>query len=460
MRPTDQFGYDMSLSDQTAMPHWNAAVTAFLAHGKDTPLHLEEALRLAPDFVVGHTARGLFCLLLGRKELVVGARECLEAAERAALNFQITPREAALVSSLKDWLDGWPSRAADRLDTALKKHPRDALLAKLVHAIRFVLGDSAGMRTSIEAVADAFGPDHPSYGYILGCRAFAREETGDYEKAEAFGRLGLEYAPNDAWGLHAVAHVHDMTGMPDAGINWLESQPDGWSHCNNFGFHVWWHLALMYLDQRDTDKALALYDTKVRQEKTDDYRDISNAASLLSRLEIEGVNTGSRWEELALISDKRAEDGCNIFADLHYLLALLNGGRRLGAERLLNNLRARSCEKGDLARIAKSAGLPAGLGLEQYREGNYASAYFMLMSARDSMPTIGGSHAQRDVFERLTIDAALRAGFAEEAENVLKDRARRRGAIDHFAQQRIETCQKMRTGAKIMLDERLRAVPA
>ena len=48
-------------------------------------------------------------------------------------------------------------------------------------------------------------------------------------------------------------------------------------------------------------------------------------------LELEGVDTGARWDELALLSDKRAEDGCNVFADLHYLLALLNGGRRMGA---------------------------------------------------------------------------------------------------------------------------------
>lgn len=460
MRSTDQFGYDLTLSSPEAMGHWNAAVLAFLAHGKETPQHLETALELAPDFALGHACRGLFCLLLGRRELVAAAASCWKIADASIAATPVTERETAVVMALKDWLDGWPSRAADRLDTALRFVPRDTLLMKLVHAIRFVLGDSRNMRRSIEGVLPAYDTNHAAYGYLLGCHAFALEETGDYRQAEEAGRRGLELAADDAWGLHAVAHVHDMTASPEDGIKWLESRPDGWAHCNNFGFHVWWHLALMYLDRGQGDKALELYDHQIRQEKTDDYRDIANATSLLSRLEIEGVNTGARWEELAIISDRRAEDGCNVFADLHYLLALLNGGRRLGAERLIKSLTDRSRERGDVAVAADRAGVPTGLGLEQYRLGNYATAYQLLSSARSNLHLIGGSHAQRDVFERLTINAALRAGLCEEAEALIMDRSRHRGAMDRFGEQRLETCEKMRRASDIMLDERLRAVPA
>ncbi|WP_289035511.1 tetratricopeptide repeat protein [uncultured Roseibium sp.] len=460
MRYTDQFGYDVTVSSQQAVAHWNAAVNAFLAHGKETAVHLEQALELAPDFAMAHATRGIFCLLMGRSELVATAKDCLSTTQKLSKTADLTEREKALMGALADWLDGWPSHAAERLDRVLTSAPRDALIVKLVHAIRFVLGDSKGMRASIDNVFGAYDSQHPSYGYILGCRAFALEETGDYRDAELLGRKGLEHATDDAWGLHAVAHVHDMTGRADEGITWLEHRPEGWAHCNNFGYHVWWHLALMYLERGEIDKVLSLYDEEIRRDRTDDFRDISNATSLLSRLEIEGVNVGARWEELALLSDKRAEDGCNVFADLHYLLALLNGGRRMGAERLLGDLQSRSRQTGDIARISAKAGVPVGLGLEQYRKGNYASAFHMLSSARDELPTIGGSHAQRDVFERITIDAALRAGFAEDAERVLKDRTRKRGAVDHFAEQRFETCEKMRSASKIMLDERLRAAHA
>ncbi|WP_269584154.1 tetratricopeptide repeat protein [Roseibium sp. Sym1] len=457
MRLSDQFGYDLTLSDKDALAAWNETVRAFLAHGKTTPQHLETCLGLAPDFALGHAARGLFCLLLGRKELYATARECLSIARASAMQTGLTDRETAVVDALDAWLQGFPSRSADILDASLVKVPEDALTMKLVHAIRFVLGDSTGMRQSIERVFSAYDENHPAYGYLMGCRAFSLEETGDYRLAEASGRRGLEYARDDAWGLHAVAHVHDMTGRSEEGAGWLENHPDGWAHCNNFGYHVWWHLALMYLDQGEADRALALYDTDIRKDKTDDYRDISNAASLLVRLELEGVDTGARWDELALLSDKRAEDGCNVFADLHYLLALLNGGRRMGADRLLAGLKQRAKSETDIGHICAEAGLPTGLGLEQYRKGNYASAFTLLTSARDDLYLIGGSHAQRDVFERITIDAALRAGLPGDAERLIKSRTHKRGALDRFAEQRLETCEKMHRAQGVMEDKKLRA---
>ncbi|ASP35725.1 tetratricopeptide repeat protein [Labrenzia sp. VG12] len=457
MRLSDQFGYDLTLSDRDALAAWNDTVRAFLAHGKTTPQHLETCLGLAPDFALGHAARGLFCLLLGRRELFATAGECLSIARNSARQTPLTTRETAVVDALDAWLQGFPSRSADLLDAELVKVPEDALMMKLVHAIRFVLGDAAGMRQSIERIQSAYNENHPAYGYLLGCRAFSLEETGDYRQAEASGRRGLEFARDDAWGLHAVAHVHDMTGRSEEGAGWLENHPDGWAHCNNFGYHVWWHLALMYLDQGNADRALALYDTDIRKDKTDDYRDISNAASLLVRLELEGVDTGSRWDELALLSDKRAEDGCNVFADLHYLLALLNGGRRMGADRLLAGLKQRAQSETDIGRITAETGLPTGLGLEQYRKGNYASAFTLLTSARDNLYLVGGSHAQRDVFERITIDAALRAGLPDDAERLIKDRTHKRGALDRFAEQRLETCEKMHRAQQVMEDEKLRA---
>ena len=90
-----------------------------------------------------------------------------------------------------------------------------------------------------------------------------------------------------------------MTRRCGDGISLIEDNLSAWSHCNNFRFHVWWHKALLHLDRGELDTALALYDAKIRDEKTDDYRDISNATSLLVRLELEGVNVGTRWQELA-----------------------------------------------------------------------------------------------------------------------------------------------------------------
>lgn len=308
---------------------WNRVILGILSHAASTGPDLNRVLTEAPDFALGQAIRGLSCLLLGRAEMLEVARQ---AHALALVGAPATMREIAFVHALGDWLSGRPTRAVARLEIALSLTPRDALAMKMIQAIHFLMGRPHAMRASVEGVLDAW-TDHPARGYLLGCHAFALEETGEYARAERTGRQGVELAPDDAWGLHAVAHVFDMTGRARAGLEWLSGREASWAHCNNFRFHVWWHRALMHLDLGEYDRALALYDADIRAEKTDDYRDISNGASLLARLELEGVRVGDRWEELADLSERRATDGCLAFADLHYMLALCGGAREKARRR-------------------------------------------------------------------------------------------------------------------------------
>ncbi|MEM7302400.1 MAG: tetratricopeptide repeat protein [Pseudomonadota bacterium] len=423
----DIFGQQTTLSSPAALQSWNATMMAFLAHSAETPNHLASVLNTEPDFALGHAVKGLFYVLLGRRELYATAIAALEDAKRNTVGNSACPREQNFIHALTSWIDGNPYQSVAAVERVLTGQPRDALAAKLSHALRFVLGDSAGMRTSLEAIRPHYDQDHPAYGYLLGCYSFALEETGDFAEAERTGKTGLEIAADDAWGLHSVAHVYDMTGRSRDGLSWLDGREAAWEHCNNFRYHVWWHKALMHLDLGQIDVVFDLYDRQIRQDKTDDYRDISNATSLLTRLELNGFTVGQRWEELAELCEKRTEDGCLIFADLHYLLALLGGDRKQAVSDLIGNMNQCAVAGGKpFEQIASHPGLAAANGLEAFGEGNYEIAFLHLANARQSMQTIGGSHAQRDVFERLTIDAGIRGGYLNEAEMILSDRTERR----------------------------------
>ncbi|MGX1309440.1 tetratricopeptide (TPR) repeat protein [Amorphus suaedae] len=438
MPVADLFGCALTMSDGQAAASWSSTARTFLAHADATPGHLADTIDRAPDFALGHAARGLFCLLLARREMVPPARAALTAARAATARAGATARETAYVEALADWLDGRPSAAAARLDRTLRDNPRDALALKLVHQIRFMLGDAGGMRRSIEDVLEAYDDGHPAAGYVHGCHAFALEETGSLAAAEFAGRRALELAPDDAWGLHAVAHVHDMTGRAAAGVAWLDGRHAAFGHCNNFRYHVWWHKALFHLDLGEIDAVLALYDEAVRADHTDDFRDIANGASLLSRLEIEGVDVGSRWEELAAISEGRTDDGCLVFADLHYLLALCGGDRTESAARLVARMRADADRAEDeMDRVTADPGVAVATALAAFRAGDYRAAHRAFQSCRPRMQSIGGSHAQRDVFERLAIEAAIRAGLLHEARGLVSDRVTFRGAVDAFATSRM-----------------------
>jgi tetratricopeptide (TPR) repeat protein len=446
-RAVDLSGLPTSLPNDL-IAGWNRTVTGILSHAASTGPDLVQVLQSAPGFALGHAVKGLSCLLLGRSEMFATAREAHAAALAALAQSSATCRELAFVEALGDWLGGRPSAAAGRLQAVLDAEPRDALAMKLVQAIHFVMGRPAAMRASAEALLDVW-TDHPARGYLLGCHAFALEETGEYGRAERTGREGVALAPDDAWGLHAVAHVHDMTGRARDGLAWLDGREGTWSHCNNFRFHVWWHRALMHLDLGQYDRALELYDRDIRAEKTDDYRDIANAASLLSRLEVEGVSVGQRWEELADLAEGRATDGCLAFADLHYLLALIGGGRDEAAARLIGRMAATAPAAGEAQRIIFHPGLAAARGLQAFASGDFRSAWSYLEQARGTLPSIGGSHAQRDVFVRITVEAALRGGYLDAAESLLAERQKQRaGSRDGYTERRLALIEAARRSAE------------
>ncbi|MHA6265074.1 tetratricopeptide repeat protein [Arenibacterium sp. CAU 1754] len=427
----DVFGQPVSLNSDQSLQDWNAAQLGFLAHAATTPGHLGAVLQAEPGFAMGHAVKGLFYLLLGRRELLQTAIDALAAAQTALTQSGASEREIRYVKALEGWLAGRPGIAIAEMEQVLAICPCDALAMKLGHAIRFVLGDAAGMRDSIERVLPAYAPDHAARGYLLGCHAFALEETGEYHRAEIAGRQALWMAPNDAWGLHAVAHVHDMTGRADQGLEWLTGREAAWAHCNNFRYHVWWHKALMHLDQGQIDTVFDLYDTQIRANKTDDCRDISNATSLLTRLELDGIDVGPRWEELADLSAARTEDGSLIFADLHYLLALTADNRADETRKMLQRIHAdalRNASESD-ERMARP-GVDAAEGLQAFGEARYDVAFRHLVRARATLQRAGGSHAQRDVFERLTIDAGIRAGCLDQAERILTERQSHRGGSE------------------------------
>ena len=420
---------------------WNQVIKGILSHAASTGPDLNRVLAAAPDFALGQAIRGVSCLLLGRAEMVDIARQAHAAALTGA---QATPRETAFVHALGDWLAGHPTRAAARMQAILTEAPRDALAMKMIQAIHFVMGRPEAMRASVEGVISAWD-DHPARGYILGCHAFTLEETGEFAEAERIGREGVALAPDDAWGLHAVAHVFDTTGRSQAGLDWLTGREASWAHCNNFRFHVWWHRALMHLDLGDYDTALALYDADIRAEKTDDYRDISNGASLLARLELEGVNVGTRWEELADLSEHRATDGCLAFADLHYMLALCGGERDRAAAGLIARMQATRPTGNEAQKIIAHPGLHVAQGLQAFAAGEYSVAWMHLRAGRADLQQIGGSHAQRDVFDRITIESALRGGYIDAASALLQDRtARRAGSVDGYAAARLSLIDAVR----------------
>ncbi len=442
----DLSGDAISVANDAARLAWNDTLEAVLAHAAAAPQHLADTLAADPGFALAHAAKGLMLLTLARPELIGAARDCLAQARRAIAERPATPRETRFVDALATWLDDKPRQAARTLEAVLAGHPQDVLALKLSHGIRFMLGDQSEMLSCLRRVMPRFPSAHPLAGYVSGCYAFALEERGFYREAEAAGRRAVELAPRDAWGRHAVAHVLEMTGRTDEGVAWL-GDGRGWAHANNFRFHITWHLALFRLERGETAEVLRLYDEGIRAEQTDDYRDIANGAALLARLSYAGVDVGTRWEELAAKAEGRVGDGRLVFADLHYALALLGAGRQGSAAEIARSLvdDSQGHPSGERREAARSGSL-AAFGLIAFHERDYAEAARLLGAARGGLVAIGGSHAQRDLFEQAYIESLIRSGAHDRAAHVLRERLARRGGHNLFASRRLARLGTARTG--------------
>ncbi|MEM9332688.1 MAG: tetratricopeptide repeat protein [Pseudomonadota bacterium] len=433
----DMFGCDVTVSGKSTLDPWNRTLKGFLSHAGSTGPDLVATIEHDEQFALAQASKGLFSLLLGRRELDKAIIAAHQAAVRSDQENPVTERERHFINALGAWINGKQTLAIQEMECVLEKWPHDPLAMKMSHAIRFMLGDLKGMRSSLENIMHVYG-GHKAEGYFHGCYAFTLEETGDYELAETRGRKALELAPDDAWGLHAVMHVFDMTGRATEGLAWINGKDAAWEHCNNFRYHVWWHIALMHLDLGNYEKVLELYDEYIRKDKTDDYRDISNATSVLLRLEFEGIETGNRWEELASLSSRRTQDNCVAFADLHYMMALCKAPQKDAASILLSNMNTSAEKKHhcEFSAAIKHPGVLAAQGLEAFRDNDFALAFECLAKARPKLQDIGGSHAQRDIFERLAIESAMRAGLPNQAKNLLQERDLHRGHRDGYSDNR------------------------
>ena len=364
---------------------------------------------MAPHHVAAHALRGLGQALLARPELLAEARAAQAEAHAAGA---ATADEAALLHALDLVLAGRQRGAADALEARLSRNPHALLLVKLANMLRFVTGDLAGLARSAARILPAWEVTTPGYGYVLGCHAFALEETGDYEWAERLGRKALGHAPDDAWSVHAVAHAHEMTGRAQAGAAWIEAVRPAWTGCGGFGFHVAWHLALFHLEQGDHARVLALYDAEVRPGRSEEVRDVANAVSLLWRLRQEGVDVGRRWDELAAIARRRRGETDLVFATLHNLLALIAVGDHGAARALVAALALEAQGGRDQSAVAREAGLPLARALLAWAEGgpDRRPGAVPLDRLTRQLKPLGGSHAQRDVFIRSLASAASSAG--------------------------------------------------
>lgn len=418
----DAYGNDV----ETDSPETIAAIDRFahslIAYGTDFGV-IFEAVATDPDCVMARAHAALLGLFMETNDGTARAHEHLAAGHALVAKGKGTNREHLCFRAVD---------AASRHDvaTATALHediadqwPRDLFAAKMGQIHYFNVGNAEGMRRIAEKVIDA----HSKTAYAWGLLAFGLEECNHLDAAETAGRKAAEMKRVEPWAHHAVAHVFETRGQLDEGIAWMEGHAPSWTGCNSFMFtHNWWHIALYYLDKGDPEQALKIYDTRLWSAPQGDpsySQDQAGALSMLIRLSLRGVELHRRWGAVADEILKREVMYDQPFLTAHFAYALARAEHRTAYEDFLRDLKAQAGDgNADSRHLWLAYALPLCRGMGAHADNDFALAAQLLGETRAHWQALGGSHAQRDLFEQVYIDALIRSGRGDDALPLLEAR--------------------------------------
>jgi hypothetical protein len=375
------------------------------------------------DCCIANVYAGLLWMLLEAPDGARRAAKYAEAAERRAAD--ATERERMNAAVLRAWIAGKTADAVRGCDEISERFPRDLVMVKLQQYFEFNRGNAPAMLHAVLKVLE----QNPGVPYVHGMAAFAYEQCHLLNEAERAARTALGLKRKEPWAQHALAHIMLTRGRVDEGARFLEGVAGTWTGLNSFMLtHLWWHLALFKLSQGRFTDVLEIYDRHCWGIAKDYSQDQIGAVSLLARMEIAGIDVGARWQDVGNHLAARSRDTVLPFLTVQYLYGLARAGRP-EAESLLEEVRGLAHAAPVHSReVWRDVALPACEGLHAYARKDHERAWRYLGRAAPRLIEIGGSHAQRDLFELILLDSALKAGHAVAAQQMLE---RRRAADPH-----------------------------
>jgi hypothetical protein len=231
--------------------------------------------------------------------------------------------------------------------------------------------------------------------------------------------------PENGNAAHALSHALFEQGDSAAGRTFLSGWLPAHEQASYLHCHLSWHVALTALEAGDLDGALRIYRQHIRPSggRYPPLNVFTDCASLLWRLSLAG-KTGlePHWQEVAVYGDCFFPRAGAHFADVHYaLVAAATGAEGLDAR--LAELQALEAS----GRLAPgSSAIDLCRGMRAFAQGDYENAIRILEPLMPAVVRIGGSHAQRELWEDTLIVACLRGGQGDKAARLLSDRLQRR----------------------------------
>lgn len=420
----DRYGLPLSTSSATAAARYSEGIDRTLAGNAGSDQCLEDAVAADEGFALAQIA-------LARSEqfrgLVPQARA--RAARSRELVGGVTPRERAHVETIAVAIEqGGGPQALAAVKEHVGQYPRDAFVLSQASGVYGLIGFSGRLDRNeeqfalLESVAPAYGEED---WWFLSAYGFACNELFRFDEARRLVERSLQLYERNAHAAHAFGHVLYETGDAGGGVAFLAPWIDAYDRTAQLFGHLSWHLALFELAAGNVDRVTELFEQNIgpRASKLAPLGILADSASLLWRCDLYGGGVPCTWDDVRELAVRAFPRTGITFADVHAGLAYAASGDQESLERLVAELRSRAAE----------GKLPAGDGVIDLIEGaaafaraDYEEAVRLLEPVAGEVIRIGGSHAQREVFEDTLLAAYLRTGRREQAETLLRERLDRR----------------------------------
>ena len=448
---TDRYGYSLSTSSPTAARAYSDAVDRMLGGNDGTDALLEQALAADDGFALAHIAMARQHQYRGRLDLA--KQSAVRATELSA---GTSRREQQHVAALAASIGGDNPGALARIREHVQEFPRDAYLLSQCTGPFSLIGFGGGPDWRRECF-ELLTPLAPTYGddwWFLSAYAFLHNELEHFAEARRLCERSLALEPRSAHTAHTTAHIAYETGDMSGGRAFVDGWLPGYPRDGQLFGHLTWHACLFDIAGGHYSHALDRYDTYLCPAESLGTAIITmaDAAALLWRCDVyAGAAGAKRWEAVAGFARTAFVRPGITFADLHCALAFAATSDDGALATLVDGLRARVNEgrmpAGEVVPVLAEA-------IAAYGHGDYEGCARLLEPWQDQVVRVGGSNAQREVFEDTLLEAYLRSSQWDKAEAMLHARlARRHTPRDAFRAGRVAAARHLRDQAVAFLSE-------
>jgi len=424
----DRYDLPLTTASAQATEHYQTGVDLLLSLWPNAAQVLDAAIAADPDCALAYAARARLHTIYAQGEQ---ARSLIaRAAELVAR--QGTSRERSHVNVLQLAIGGQSRSALTAAMEHIDAWPRDVLIFSLLMGAFGLLAFS-GMAGHDQARVDLCERHARHFAdddwWFLTNRGWSHGEAGNVKLGCALTERSLQIRRHNVNAAHAHAHVYYEAGAnaeAEAFIaNWLpEYDRTGALHG-----HIAWHAALLALERGDTGRTLEIYHKHVAPSVNlgMPINVISDSAALLWRMRAYGHTVDPElWQDAARYAAPYFQEAGFAFMDVHQAMLAAATGDTAAVQ-----IRAQALDD-----LLAADQLPAGpvvpalcRAVLAFAQEQYADCARLLAPLAHEVVRIGGSGAQREIFEDTLLLAWLHGGEAEPARALLNRRLQRRPSV-------------------------------